>query len=200
LKIILLPEAGLFKNIKKVGYLLLNYHLNRVIDDNFAVQAGEPGVGNHKLNGKTYVNLVNIAGENTNQNATGYDEIPSLKNLSVSRRTGQKPDRIIMQPEGHEMKVDFVDGVSKVVKCFLLLSGRKYCQQVIDGICPYSIVGNLNAAISWALRTNKMLPANAGRFHVLPFIAWNLDNSINLSGEAETSATSPFSVRTSIMS
>jgi hypothetical protein len=62
-----------------------------------------------------YVNLVNIAGEHTNQKAIGYDEIPSLKDLTVSINTVQKPAKIILQPERRELKIDFQNGVSKVV-------------------------------------------------------------------------------------
>lgn len=69
----------------------------------------------NKLNNKMYVNLVNIAGEHTNQNAIGYDEIPSLKDLTVSINTVEKPAKIIMQPEGLELNVDFQNGVSTVV-------------------------------------------------------------------------------------
>jgi len=69
----------------------------------------------NKLNGRTYVNLVNISGEHTNQNAIGYDEIPSLKDLTVSISTVQRPAKIMLQPEGLELKVDFQNGVSKVV-------------------------------------------------------------------------------------
>jgi hypothetical protein len=69
----------------------------------------------NNLNAKMYVNLVNIAGEHTNQKAIGYDEIPSLKDLTVSINTVQKPAKIILQPERRELKIDFQNGVSKVV-------------------------------------------------------------------------------------
>jgi hypothetical protein len=68
----------------------------------------------NKLNNKMYVNLLNVAGEHTNQTAVGYDEIPSLKNLTVQIKTGHKPAKIILQPEGRELHIDFQDGVSKV--------------------------------------------------------------------------------------
>ena len=67
------------------------------------------------LNGKMYVNLINVAGEHINQKAIGYDEIPSLKNLTVSVTTNQKPARIVLQPGGVELKVDFQKGVSTVI-------------------------------------------------------------------------------------
>ena len=62
-----------------------------------------------------FVNLINIAGEHTNQSAIGYDEIPSLKDLTVSIRTAKKPAKIVLQPDGLELKFNFQNGVSKVV-------------------------------------------------------------------------------------
>jgi len=67
------------------------------------------------LNDRMFVNLINMAGEHTNQTAIGYDEIPSLKDLTVSIRTLKKPAKIVLQPEGKELKIDFQNGVSKVV-------------------------------------------------------------------------------------
>jgi hypothetical protein len=68
----------------------------------------------NSLNGKMYVNLVNVAGEHTNQNAIGYDEIPSLKGLTVFIRTSQKPSKIILQPDGLELGIDYQNGISKI--------------------------------------------------------------------------------------
>jgi hypothetical protein len=69
----------------------------------------------NSLNGKIYLNLLNVAGEHTNQDAIGYDEIPSLKDLTVFIRTTQKPAKIIMQPEGRELGIDYQNGVSIIV-------------------------------------------------------------------------------------
>jgi hypothetical protein len=69
----------------------------------------------NKLNNKMYVNLVNIAGEHTNQNAIGYDEIPPLKDLTIGINTVQKPAKIVLQPEGQELMIDFKNGVSTVI-------------------------------------------------------------------------------------
>jgi len=69
----------------------------------------------NQLNDRMYINLVNIAGEHTNQNAIGYDEIPAIKDIKVSIQTGQKPKHIILQPGGKEMGIDFQNGISKVV-------------------------------------------------------------------------------------
>jgi hypothetical protein len=68
----------------------------------------------NKLNGKMFVNLVNVAGEHTNQTAIGYDEIPSLKDLTVRIMSEKKPAKIVLQPEGRDLKIDFENGISKV--------------------------------------------------------------------------------------
>jgi hypothetical protein len=69
----------------------------------------------NKIDDKIYINLINIAGEHTNQKAIGYDEIPVLKDLTVSLNTGQRPAKIVLQPEGRELKIDFQNGVSTVL-------------------------------------------------------------------------------------
>jgi len=75
----------------------------------------------NQINEKLFVNLVNIAGEHTNQNAIGYDEIPSLKNLMISIKTEKKPAKIILQPDGRELQFEYSDGISKVVVPELLI-------------------------------------------------------------------------------
>ncbi len=69
----------------------------------------------NNLNGKMYLNLVNVAGEHTNQTALGYDEIPLLKDLTVQIKTVKKPVRILLQPEGQELNIDFQNGVSEII-------------------------------------------------------------------------------------
>jgi hypothetical protein len=54
-----------------------------------------------------------------------------------------------------------------------------------------------NAAISWPLRTSRTSPASAGWFQVLPSSAGNRATSVNCSGVALTSASSPSSASTS---
>jgi hypothetical protein len=68
----------------------------------------------NKLNSKTYINLINIAGEHTNQSAIGYDEIPSLQNLNIQINTPKQPARIILQPGGREMHFNYYNGKSEV--------------------------------------------------------------------------------------
>lgn len=67
------------------------------------------------LNDKTFVNLINTTGDHNSKSAIGYDEVPSLKNLTVEINTGNQPKKIILQPEGRELAVGFSKGVSKVV-------------------------------------------------------------------------------------
>jgi hypothetical protein len=69
----------------------------------------------NQLNNKMMINLVNVAGEHTNSKATGYDEIPALRDLTVTIRTLKKPERIMLQPEGVKLKIDYQNGISKVV-------------------------------------------------------------------------------------
>jgi hypothetical protein len=66
-------------------------------------------------NGKTYINLLNIAGEHTNQSAIGYDQVPALHDLTVSISTQKKPAKIILQPEGKEMDFSYSNGISTLM-------------------------------------------------------------------------------------
>jgi len=100
---------------------VLRDYISSIINDLFPDQLVKVA-GSHlvyvavnKLNNKMYVNLVNIAGEHTNQKAIGYDEIPSLKDLTISIITVQRPAKIVLQPGGSELKVDFQNGVSTVL-------------------------------------------------------------------------------------
>jgi hypothetical protein len=69
---------------------------------------------NH-LNDRTYVNLINASGDHNSKTSIGYDEVPFLKDLKIEIKTGSQPKKIILQPEGKEMAVDFRNGVSSVV-------------------------------------------------------------------------------------
>lgn len=69
----------------------------------------------NKLNGKTYINLINVAGEHTNQTAIGYDQVPPLIDLKVNISTPHKPSKIVLQPEGKEMEFSYINGQSKVM-------------------------------------------------------------------------------------
>ncbi len=69
----------------------------------------------NKLNGKTYINLINIAGEHTNQSAIGYDQVPALTDLTVTYKSEKKPVKIILQPQGKEMDFTFADGKATIL-------------------------------------------------------------------------------------
>ena len=69
----------------------------------------------NKLNGKRYINLINVAGEHTNQSAIAYDQVPPLTDLTVSLKTSAKPAKIVLQPEGKEMQFTWSDGKSTVL-------------------------------------------------------------------------------------
>jgi hypothetical protein len=69
----------------------------------------------NKLKGKTMVNLINVAGEHTNQTAIAYDQVPPLTDLTVSIKTPAKPAKIVMQPEGKELKFTWSAGKSTVL-------------------------------------------------------------------------------------
>jgi hypothetical protein len=69
----------------------------------------------NKLNGKTMINLVNVAGEHTNQSAIAYDQVPALTDLAVSIKSVKKPSKIIMQPEGKPMQFGWSNGKSSVI-------------------------------------------------------------------------------------
>lgn len=67
----------------------------------------------NKLNGKTYINLINVAGESTNQAAIGYDQIPALTDIAVTIKG--KPSKIVLQPEGQVLNFTSAEGKSTVL-------------------------------------------------------------------------------------
>ena len=69
----------------------------------------------NSLNDKTYINLINSSGDHNSRSSIGYDEVPYVKDLKVEIRTDRQPKKIILQPEGKELAVDFNNGVSKVM-------------------------------------------------------------------------------------
>ncbi len=66
-------------------------------------------------NGRTYINLINVSGDHNTKSVIGYDEIPYLKDLKVEIKTGKRPRKIILQPEGRELAVKFNNGISTVL-------------------------------------------------------------------------------------
>ena len=69
----------------------------------------------NRLDDKLYVNLINASGDHNGKTTIGYDEVPSLRNIEVVISTGSRPERIILRPEGLELKLDYKNGLSSVV-------------------------------------------------------------------------------------
>jgi hypothetical protein len=69
----------------------------------------------NRMKGRLYVNLINTAGEHTNQNALGYDEVPPLKDITVSIRTTERPVGIVLQPDGRTLPFSYSNGRSTVL-------------------------------------------------------------------------------------
>jgi len=69
----------------------------------------------NKLNGKTMINLINVAGEHTNQAAIAYDQVPALTDLTVNIKSATKPSKIVLQPEGKTMQFSWSNGESSVI-------------------------------------------------------------------------------------
>ena len=66
-------------------------------------------------NGKLYVNLVNVAGEHTNQSALAYDEVPPIHDINVSIRSDAKPSQILLQPGNKALEFVYKNGRSALV-------------------------------------------------------------------------------------
>lgn len=66
----------------------------------------------NQLKGRTYINLINVAGEHTNRAAIGYDQVPALTNINVNIQG--HPKKILMQPSGKELPIKYADGISSV--------------------------------------------------------------------------------------
>jgi hypothetical protein len=72
-------------------------------------------VAMNKKDDRTMINLINVSGDHNTKSVIGYDEVPYLKDLKVEIKTGNQPKKIILQPEGRELAVEFKNGVSKVI-------------------------------------------------------------------------------------
>jgi hypothetical protein len=78
--------------------------------------------GSHKVNvvpttknGKLLIQLVNTSGDHANPNVKGIDEIPALLNLKLSVSTKNKPESIVLQPEGIALKYSFINGRTEII-------------------------------------------------------------------------------------
>jgi hypothetical protein len=90
----------------------VNDLIGKLMPDRFVEVTGSHlvHVAVNKLNGKLYVNLINISGEHTNQNSIGYDQVPSLKDLVVTVKAPLKPVNVLLQPEGKKLDYGFSNG------------------------------------------------------------------------------------------
>jgi hypothetical protein len=66
----------------------------------------------NRLKGRNYLNLVNVAGEHTNTNAIGYDQVPALTDLTV--RWKGSPSRVVLQPGGRTLPMQHKGGWTTV--------------------------------------------------------------------------------------
>ncbi len=73
--------------------------------------------GSHRVNvvptskdGRLLVQLINTSGDHANKNVKGIDDIPTLTNLKVSVKTGKKPRKVLLQPDGRSLKFAYSDG------------------------------------------------------------------------------------------
>ncbi len=62
----------------------------------------------NQLNGKKYINLINVAGEHTNRSAIGYDQVPPLTDIKVS--ISGKYSKITLKPEGKVLPTNYANG------------------------------------------------------------------------------------------
>jgi hypothetical protein len=95
----------------------ISNHINKLFPGQMVRVTGSHlvHVAVNNLNSKTYVNLINVSGEHTNQSAIGYDEVPSLQNLNIQINTPKQPARVLLQPGGREMKFNYYNGRTEVV-------------------------------------------------------------------------------------
>jgi hypothetical protein len=66
----------------------------------------------NRLKDRNYLNLINIAGEHTNTNAIGYDQVPALTDLTV--RWKGNPSKVVLQPGGRPLPMQRQGGWTTV--------------------------------------------------------------------------------------
>jgi hypothetical protein len=92
----------------------VNEIVNQLMPEKIAEVTGSHlvHVAVNRLNGKLYINLINAAGNHQSQNTIGYDEVPLLKDIQISLRSKNKPESIILQPEGKKLSFQYLKGRS----------------------------------------------------------------------------------------
>jgi hypothetical protein len=71
-------------------------------------------VGIAEKDGKKIINLLNLAGSHSDGKYHSVDEIPPLYGVGVVIR-GEKPEKLIWQPEGKELEFEYKDGETRTV-------------------------------------------------------------------------------------
>jgi hypothetical protein len=68
----------------------------------------------NRLAGKLMINLVNTAGGHDNDNIYVFDEILPVGPLGITIRTGKRPKKITLQPDGADLKFIFSKGETRL--------------------------------------------------------------------------------------
>jgi hypothetical protein len=63
--------------------------------------------------GKTYIHLINMAGEQRDDNAKVFDEIPPLCNIKVEYKCDKPPVSVTLMPQNKKLKYTYVKGILK---------------------------------------------------------------------------------------
>ena len=63
---------------------------------------------------KTYIHLLNTAGEHRAARVKTFDEIPPIHNVTVVYKTGKRPQSVRLLPENIVLPFDFVDKTLKI--------------------------------------------------------------------------------------
>jgi len=94
----------------------VNETVNQLMPEKVAEVTGSHlvHVAVNRLNGKLFINLVNVAGDHRSMNTIGYDEVPPLKDIQISLRSENRPESIILQPEGKKLNFQYSKGRSIV--------------------------------------------------------------------------------------
>jgi hypothetical protein len=67
------------------------------------------------LRNKTYLNLINVAGEHTNQSTIGYDQVPRLRDVKVNIKLTARPSAILQQPGNRPLSYTFKNNTVSLV-------------------------------------------------------------------------------------
>ena len=63
--------------------------------------------------GKTMINLLNVAGAHNVAGVRSYSEIPTLGPVKVKLRTSKKPKKVFAEPEHKRLRVKYKNGIAE---------------------------------------------------------------------------------------